>query len=412
MVSAALRCELMDEHQKKLLPLHIGNACMVLLAWVFSHLQHGRSRWCGGLRTLWHLVRPSSVRPGEWVASWWRHCVKRFSKLGVGAPDLRPSERMQSVASCGCLAGLELDGRILEEPSVSTPMLLALLFRLSARRRKRGKEKDEDEVQKWAAFAKAFIDQCCPPEFSFSIFLEPDTPLLADGVVFGAFEVAFKVKGGLIVNMPHLNSDDWPYPQCVRDEARSSAGPISLFRFLQLLEAGDNAVWNIFWQVARAVSDVLEARLLKDAMPESMTATDSGIVLNGTALFRVAEIALEQTSDRPQVADASNLVVRCYFASRQTFDHQPLFMSFSCDCARIGKRGCIVGAVALPSNKFAWCPPQARGWQTWERPISYIGRSGPIRSFPPVGSVVCYRAFRVCLSRGRHRPLFLPSRCR
>lgn len=59
--------------------------------------------------------------------------------------------------------------------------------------------------------------------------------------------------------------------------------------------------------------------------------------------------------------DTSDLVMLHYFASRKTFDVRPLYLSFSCDATRIGKRACMLGAVALTSNKFAWCPPQALG---------------------------------------------------
>lgn len=57
--------------------------------------------------------------------------------------------------------------------------------------------------------------------------------------------------------------------------------------------------------------------------------------------------------------DLSDIVTRYFFASRQTFDCSPLHISFTCDATRMGKRACMVGAIALPSNKFAWCPPQA-----------------------------------------------------
>lgn len=57
--------------------------------------------------------------------------------------------------------------------------------------------------------------------------------------------------------------------------------------------------------------------------------------------------------------DLSDIVTRYFFTSRQTFDCSPLHISFTCDATRMGKRACMVGAIALPSNKFAWCPPQA-----------------------------------------------------
>lgn len=53
-----------------------------------------------------------------------------------------------------------------------------------------------------------------------------------------------------------------------------------------------------------------------------------------------------------------DLVCRYFFAGRKLFEGQKTF-SFSTDATRLGKRACLVTALALPSNQMMWTPPQA-----------------------------------------------------
>lgn len=121
----------MGSSRLKLLPLFIASASVVSRLWFFVREQHGGARWWWVLNTIWQALQPSAGRPGEWVANWWRHWVKRFAKMWAGAPDFRPSRRMQRTDSFDVLQECAIDFCILPEPVVSTKVFLALVVRLA-----------------------------------------------------------------------------------------------------------------------------------------------------------------------------------------------------------------------------------------------------------------------------------------
>lgn len=339
----ALLGEVMNEHRQKLLPMHVGSACVILRVWYFLRRQHGGSHWWWGLSTVWHTIQPLTVTPGQWVANFWRHWVKRFKKLNIGSPDFRPSSRIQKVGTIGFPSDFVVDGRVLSEASVSTPVFLALLLRLTAWRNQ-GRERNRDEVDRWEAFFKAFLKQCLPKRLAFTIVLEPLGALPIEVAPHGRFPKLVEVDHVRVV-VQDIGDSNVPFP-AVMAQVFQNAGEADLQVLLARMEQDGCRCWPVFWQVIRGVSAAIEAKLCDDERPDFDT-----IVLSGAV-----SASKTQTMHLSRMAKA--LKDRMGYRHK-AFDHAASYISLACDATRIGKRACMVGAVALPNNTFAWCPPQA-----------------------------------------------------
>lgn len=257
----------MNEHRMKLLPIHVGPASIVLKVWVFVRQQPGGCKWWWGLSSMWQALQLSTVRPGEWVANWWRHWVKRFAKFEVGSPHFRPSERMQKAPKFGIPPELDINERVLPEASVSTPLLLALLARLSARSRT-GREKKQEELEQWALFLDALLKQCLPPDFVVLFWLDVDVPMPPDDPPVGHHRIRLEIRGGKVLPPSGtIEGYQCPFPAAF---ARIFAEEgLSLAALLRALDSdGGVRMFGIFWQIATGIAMAIETRLTADEHPE------------------------------------------------------------------------------------------------------------------------------------------------
>ena len=61
--------------------------------------------------------------------------------------------------------------------------------------------------------------------------------------------------------------------------------------------------------------------------------------------------------------DASGLMCKYYFSDRRNFSGRR-DLSMAVDAARIGRRMCLLGAIANSDNVMMWAPPQASRYVT------------------------------------------------
>lgn len=291
----------LNENRMKLLPIHVGSASVVLKVWVFVRQQIGGCKWWWGLSTIWQSLQPSTQRPGEWVANWWRHWVKRFAKFKIGSPHLRPSVRMQKTMKFDLAIELDTNERVLPEASVSTPTLLVLLARLSTGNRA-GREKRQGELERWVAFLDALLKQCLPLDFDVSFWLEPHLPMLVDAPPTGNHRIKDEVRNGKVLPPSEVvDGCHCTFPAAFIKVFSEGAVPVS--SFLRGLETqGVSSLFGIFWQVATGVAAVLEARLTADEHPErtalTVMAPQAASKRQKTHLSRLAKVALAVGSRR------------------------------------------------------------------------------------------------------------------
>lgn len=347
--------ECLNENRRKHLPMFVGAASLVILAWVFSHEQIGGFRWWWGLASLWTSLQPSHIKAGEWVANLWRHWLKRFGKVGLGHPHLRPSARMRECPAYGVAPGFEVDGRVLSEPSVSTPMLLVLLARLSNVVHNSGpRQRNAEEAGRWRSFAEEVLKLTLPADFEVQVFLAMRAPQHADSIPAGHHKLCFSVVGGSF--RPKNFDLRLPVPGALLREFRHREA-VPAFELLMAMDRAGAATWPCLWQLAMALALQVEATLSNLEKPDDLSVHLSPARqlsrVNRSQLGRLAQALRARLQ-----ADSGNLVCRYFFAMRKAFGHKPQFFSLACDATRMGKRSCMVGCIALPNNVFAWCPPQ------------------------------------------------------
>lgn len=104
-------------------------------------------------------------------------------------------------------------------------------------------------------------------------------------------------------------------------------------------------------QVAMSLGFAFD-RVVQRSCDDQDAGIGSSILLHSTACEMDSDFKLDQ------------LLARYYEETRRVARTEPLHLSFACDKSRVSSLGVMNMAIAIPSNRAWWAPPQARffGW--------------------------------------------------
>ena len=128
----------MQKHDERLVKISMDRGISEITAWSFQHPWCGTTIWWS-LEDLYEMANTdSSMSSADWMHTWWPWRTKWLDGMNLDSPPhlrvARPTRR-----ASGQSATMEgnLDPRVLDYPSCSSPTLLALLVRMSTTKRAR-----------------------------------------------------------------------------------------------------------------------------------------------------------------------------------------------------------------------------------------------------------------------------------
>ena len=343
--------EHMSRFRRKHMSLKVGAEQLMLVCWIFTHIQLGGCRVWWGLTTLWHALEMSEVKAHEWLSNMWRWFSKKASKLQLHYPHMRQSVRgLAGPSTSG--PGPHYDGRVLPEACASTAALLMILA--SSCRSNHAKRKLA-EVAAWDALLDSVLSQCLPSQFS--IQLVPGQHCPWDELPTGALVVALGCRGSSGVTMAGL-SDEWlnAFPGNLRAAADDSERiPLKTF-ILELEAAGLPHGW-LYSQVFLQVAIAMEGQVLQDQVDGSMhVKLSKAPAANPTQQKALGKLAKAMQEKLEQ--NSGLKLCKYFYAGRQVFGGKLQYLSLACGATRMGKMQTMVGCIALPNNLFMRAPPQ------------------------------------------------------
>lgn len=176
-VATPLQEFLHQQRRKHLVVPFSGRSGLVVVLFMFARVQIDECKFWWGLSSLYKAFEFDSVPAREWISNLQRWWSKRLLKLGFDRPHLRPSvrARWQEHPAHG------VDDRCLDEASVSTPALLALLSQFCKERTNSNKK--QAILGAWQEFLVSLLKLCLVGRSEFFLRLE-------QGVVVGELATA------------------------------------------------------------------------------------------------------------------------------------------------------------------------------------------------------------------------------
>jgi hypothetical protein len=345
--------EHMSKFRRKHLLLKVGAKQLMLVCWIFTHIQFGGCRIWWGLTTLWHALEMSQVKAHEWLSNMWRWFAKKASKLQLHYPHMRQSVRGRAGPSTSG-PGPHYDGRVLPEAAASTA---ALLMVVASSCRSSHSTRKLDEAAAWGALLDAVLSQCLPSQFS--IQLVPGQHCPWDELPTGASVVTLECHDRVVI-LAGISSEwlgAWPSSLCAALQG-SQRVPLKTF-VLELEAAGLPHGW-LYSQVLLQVAQAMEGQILQDqddgSVQVQLSQAPAANPTQQKALGKLAKAMQEKLGQNTGLK-----LCKYFYAGRQVFSGKLQYLSLACDATRMGKKQTMVGCVALPNNLFMWAPPQDIG---------------------------------------------------
>lgn len=191
--------QFLSERSEHEIVLDTGRKELRLKVWVFAQRWDGCAVWWSFASLRRSAQIESAMTTSKWIQSWWPWWMKFIARfLVASSPHLRRVAPGAKGQPCASYHGL--DERLLEEHSVSSLGLLALLSRWACRGRSKKSSASAENASEWARMLQRIVEHLVVPFLGSQLWFYMDSSVICVPAlpIFGEHPIACAIRDGNI----------------------------------------------------------------------------------------------------------------------------------------------------------------------------------------------------------------------